>query len=860
MRRAALAWWLLCGLAAAAEFQSRWPQNLDRPWVGPEYWSNPLQDWRVRDGRLECFAAGGDRNVFLLTRELGDTRGDLRMSVKLGRLEQDAGPLKEGFVGFRVGIRGAFHDYRDSAVRGYGLNAGLAWDGRLFIGRYGDSTATLSPPFRNLELRLAAEPAGSAYRVVLEAFDAAGRKLGEDRREVPAGWLAGGLALVCSSGKIEDSPPPAEQIEDPGFAAKRGTQRGGTLRFWFRDWTISGSQVVAHDNRTFGPILFALHTLSRKVLKLTAQMAPVGDAPPEVILEVQAGPAAWRRIGRASLLPLARTATFRVPDWDATKDTPYRVVYRMADATGRPRDYIFAGTIRRDPVDKPDLVVAAFTGNNDLGFPHADVVRHVSFFQPDFLVFTGDQIYERVGEYGIQRGPLETAVLDYLRKWFIFGWEYRDLLRNVPAVCLPDDHDVYHGNLWGAGGRRAVGEGAAGQDQGGYTMPAEFVNAVQRTQTSHMPDPYDPTPVEQGITVYYCPLLYGGVSFAVVEDRKWKSAPQQFLPQAQIVNGWAQNPGYDAARAGDAPGAELLGPRQIEFLERWAADWSGGAWMKAVISQTLFANVATLPKDARNDAVTPQLRVMRPGEYPDDDAPVADHDSDGWPQSARNRALRVMRRGLALHIAGDQHLGSTIQYGIDEWGDAAWAICVPSVANIFPRRWFPPQPGLNPKPGAPRNTGEYRDGFGNQVTVHAVSNPFMVDAEPKILTQRAPGYGIVTFHRATRKITLTNWPRWVDPAQPGAKPYEGWPITIDQTDNGLPRRGWALEKVETPDLTDPVIQVIEQASGAIVYTLRIRGRSFTPPVFREGLYTIRITDPDKGYEKLLQDQPARRAR
>src|SRR5690349_9785792 len=78
----------------------------ERPWIGPEYWANPLQDWRLRNGRIECFVAGGDRNVFLLTREVTDQPGSLSMRVKLGRLEEDAGPLDKGFAGFRIGIRG----------------------------------------------------------------------------------------------------------------------------------------------------------------------------------------------------------------------------------------------------------------------------------------------------------------------------------------------------------------------------------------------------------------------------------------------------------------------------------------------------------------------------------------------------------------------------------------------------------------------------------------------------------------------------------------------------------------------------------------------------------------------------------
>jgi hypothetical protein len=388
-------------------------------------------------------------------------------------------------------------------------------------------------------------------------------------------------------------------------------------------------------------------------------------------------------------------------------------------------------------------------------------------------------------------------------------------------------------------------------------MPPQWVNMVQRTQTSHLPDPWDPAPVEQGITVYYCHLRYGRVSFAVLEDRKWKSAPKEFLPKAQIVNGWPQNPEYDAARDGDAPGAQLLGQRQLDFLNAWAADWNAGTWMKVVISQTLFANVATLPRGTRQDDIVPKLGVLNPGEYAPDDAPVMDHDSNAWPQTGRHQALRAMRRALAFHIAGDQHLGSTIQYGIEDWNDAGWAICVPSVANVFPRRWYPPQPGRNRRPDSPRYTGEYLDGFGNKMTVHAVSNPTAVQVEPAALNQRAPGYGIVTFDRQTRRITIANWPRWVDASQPGAQPYPGWPITIHQLDNGFPKTGWTLETVRTPGLADPVIQVAEQSSGEILYTLRVQGDSFTPRVFRDGVYTVRVLEPGHGRSE-YRDRRARR--
>jgi alkaline phosphatase D len=38
-------------------------------------------------------------------------------------------------------------------------------------------------------------------------------------------------------------------------------------------------------------------------------------------------------------------------------------------------------------------------------------------------------------------------VLDFLRKWYPFGWSFRDILGNTPSVCQTDDHDMYQGNI-----------------------------------------------------------------------------------------------------------------------------------------------------------------------------------------------------------------------------------------------------------------------------------------------------------------------------------------------------------------------------------------------------------------------------
>jgi alkaline phosphatase D len=450
-----------------------------------------------------------------------------------------------------------------------------------------------------------------------------------------------------------------------------------------------------------------------------------------------------------------------------------------------------------------------------------------------------------VAGYGIQYSPVEPAILEYLRKWYLFGWAFGDILRDRPTITIPDDHDVFHGNLWGMSGKAttAPGFGMEAQDSGGYKMPARWVNMVQRTQTSHLPDPADPAPVEQGIGVYFCDLRYAGLSLAVIEDRKFKSAPKAFLPEAEIRNGWAKNPEWKADKSSDVKGAELLGARQLKFLKSWAADWTGGVWMKAVLSQTLWSDPSTLPAGTTGDDGVPGLPVYKPGEYPPDDVPMADMDSDGWPPAGRNAAIREMRKAFALHISGDQHLPSTLKYGLEAWGDAGFAICVPAISNLWPRRWFPKTPGLNRKPNDPPYKGDFKDAFGNRMTVLAVANPQVTGLQPAELYDRSAGYGIITFDRETRDISLANWPRQTDPRKPDAKPYPGWPVTLNQLDNyGRAAKAW-LPTLQFRGMTNPVVQIVDERNGEIVYTVRAKGATFKPKVFAAGSYTIRAGEP-----------------
>ncbi|QDT49956.1 PhoD-like phosphatase [Symmachiella dynata] len=543
-------------------------------------------------------------------------------------------------------------------------------------------------------------------------------------------------------------------------------------------------------------ICFALYTVQDNILKLSAQLYPLRDGESrEVTLQIHDG-TNWKTIARSNVDETGWLATFRIEDWDHSRDHRYRVTH--------PGGAKFAGRIRKDPRDKDEIVVAAFTGNSnsDRGM-REDIVRNVKAQDPDLLFFSGDQSYDH---------RAHTAA------WLLFGRQFGEIIKDRPTITIPDDHDVGQGNLWGEAGKVSKLRGGA---DGGYIMSPEYVNMVQRAQTSHLPDPYDATPIGQGITVYYTSLNVGGIDFAIIEDRKWKTGPAGLIPQQGPRPDHINNPSYDRASV-DVPEARLLGDRQLKFLRQWGQSW-GNAEMKAVLSQTIFAGGA-------------HIHGSHNGRL------LADLDSNGWPQAGRARALEEMRRSFAFHIAGDQHLATVIHHGINSWEDAGVSFCVPSIVNFYGRWWWPLEkpenhPADNPLPF----TGRYYDGLGNKLTMQAYANP-------KMENHNAAGYGIVRFQKPTRNIVMECWPRHVDVTEPGTKQHPGWPITITQQDNYHRQPLAYLPTLNISGQEDPVVQVVDEALDEVVYTLRIHGTKFRPGVFKEGVYTIRVGEGDQRQE------------
>lgn len=542
-------------------------------------------------------------------------------------------------------------------------------------------------------------------------------------------------------------------------------------------------------------VCFAYYTHQNSVLKMSAQLFPLKPGEERVArLELKQENGEWKEVAKGEVHYPGWDAHFRVEGWDGSKNVSYRV--RHGEKA------MFEGLIRRDPVEKNQIVVANMSCNSSRTIgPRTEIVENLRAQDPDVLFFGGDQTYRHT---------------EHTAGWIEFGLQFRDIIRDRPAVCIPDDHDVGHGNLWGEDGKQST---ISGDADGGFRYPVAYVNQVQRQQSWHLPDGWDPKPVNRDVGVYFTRMTVGGIDFAILEDRKFKSGPAGKIPQMGPRPDHINDPSYDP-RTIDLAGLELLGRRQEKFLHEWGQDYTCGAVMKCVLSATALCGAAH----------------MHGGR---DQRLLADLDCNGWPQAGRNRALREIRRAWAPHLCGDQHLAVVVKHGIDESGDAPYGFTSPALVNTIYGRWWHPldeKPGPNPVPNSPLPwTGDFKDGLGNAISMLAYANPEDIQDEKK----RADGYGLIRFDKVTRKITFECWPRFSKVAGGDKAQFPGWPITIDQDANDGRKVHAHLPEVRIEGVANPVVQVIAEATGEILYTVRSKTGSFKPRVYAPGRYTVK---------------------
>ncbi|WP_370980922.1 alkaline phosphatase D family protein [Agaribacterium sp. ZY112] len=751
-------------LSGCKENQAQGPKNkidldqaVHRPWLGNDFWANRLQDWQLNNGRIECLRGEEGiegRTAALLTRELQAGNSQGRIRTKLGLIT----PGKQGVAGFLLGVGEGKLDYAGAALaqRFSGVNGGIAVlvneQGKLSI----DSFNEINKPLHYARVDRgpqASKGIGSIaageywldcfleasvsdqHKIIVTLSNAqTGEELDRlEQDKIPSAKLQGGLMLLSST--------PAK---------KAGA------RWWFSDIATEGDKIRVHPERGLGPVMGCMYSLNQSVLKLSVQFMPIaveptGTARLDYKME---GSSEWLQ-GPEEEIGNGYSALFRLNSWNTQKAAAYRIVYQ-----GR---VVFDGTIVKDPGADKELNIALFScitpSSNSLDKshltkiipeettygrytpenicnPHRSTTAYCASHKPDLYVFCGDQYYET---YPTRYGrDTDDAKLDTLYRWYMWYWTFREAVRNTPSVMLADDHDVLQGNLWGNSGRNSD---MPKEEDGGYKWNKDLVRMVYRMQHGHNPDAYDPEPIKYNIPVTYGAFIYGGVSFALVEDRKFKTPPDY--------------EGDPKSKTGI-----LLGQRQEDFLKAWKDMHKG--LPKILITASVWGSAQTGP----------------------DGKGLLDYDANGYPADGRTRAVKLVKDTGAMVLTGDQHLGMVCRQGVNSFDDGPLFFAGPAVQSIW-QRWFEGGGKLaNQRNGDP-NTGDFTDTFGNKMRILAVANPPISHADyqddntiewGKFLNDRklkSEGYGIARINANREDYILECWPHDADPSKD--QQFSGWP-------------------------------------------------------------------------------------
>ncbi|WP_440874117.1 alkaline phosphatase D family protein [Thalassotalea sp. PLHSN55] len=736
------------------------PQDQTSHWLGKEFWGNRLQDWRMHKGALECLQGDKSfemRTVSLLTRTLVQNHQPGRIQATFENIT----PKKSGYCGFLLGIGQGQLDYRGAALA---QRAG---------GKYGGFMAVMNEQgelsfrdFSNQDQPLAFESLTTKKQPISQKvlstpilldchFDPTTNNRFDIRLFAYHGETGKQLGFALRTGVNAD-----ELIGGISLISSPNTGESGA-KWRIKDVATGGEKISVQPTHQLGPVMGCMHSVNQTSLKMTAQFMPVDLAHySSATLSVKAPGSEQWQVMQTSDIEEGYVALFSINNWQSAKSLEYRI-----SSNNQPNESLYTGIIKADPGTSKPLNIALYSciiptskslddinfkkfipqerilsryGKDNILFPHNELVKNCDTHQPDLYVFCGDQYYEtyptRYGREG------KYAQIDTLYRWYLWYWTFKESVRNTPAIVLADDHDVLQGNLWGAAGKNSE---KPKEEDGGFKWDKKLVRMVYRIQHGHNPEPYDPTPIKFGIPVAYAEFIYGGVSFALVEDRKFKTPPNYKTPPTETRG-------------------ELLGKRQEAFLANWAQ--TNTHLPKICLTASIWGGPQT----------TENFSALR------------DYDSNGYPPDGRTRAVNLVSTANALVLAGDQHLGMVTQQGIDDYDDGTVFFAGPAAAAFW-QRWFEGNNQLEKQFKGNKNSGNFIDSFGNKMRVLAVANPKVSHQEfhdgntswGKFLADnriKTEGYGIVKVDHHQKKYRLECWSWDTNPAT--GQQFEGWPIDV----------------------------------------------------------------------------------
>lgn len=742
-----------------------WDSIPDQTWLSYQFWCNSYLDWKVENHKVVAYPFFKNKR----TAHISGIHAEMNKSYY--GIEFDLGFFNSentGYSGVLIGLGSKSNNAHSNLIihnnrpQNEGLLYGCTKQGEFFLNEYQSDSTLFSKRLDeqatkwlhdSIGLKLKYEYAPNLNQVVLT------------------------LSRIDSI-LIKDTVTHSFNIEGNIALTYSNTQSYKAFS-WFDNLSLYGKGLQKSNNET-NLILSTFHNIQEDSLFLTAQLQPCKLATTD---SIELYVISENEDTKEELIQfkyeydsLAHQIRFR---------TSLKYMHQNMDYEVRYKGYQSQKTIRykgklKKIKEKNKLTLMTLNCNgypflhegsydySNLWYPYEQITKGFEEFNPELLVFLGDQFYESRPNMPIYKAPFNY--LDYLYKWNIYCLQFRGLTASTPTIILTDDHDVYHSNLWGNKGQRAQqidtniiptyyqeNYDTWQQDNGGYLMSDTFVNMAIRSQTSHLPQPYYRD--SSNVPNYYTSYQFGKFDFAILEDKKFKSPPSSL--NIPIYNGQPLNDSLTPKELNN-DSLQLLGNKQLEFLTDFYQQ--NPNTMKIVLTQSAYAGLTTV------DSASHPLKD-RPAEKSNQHKLNRDMDTNGWPKTGRDKAMAIIGPQASLVLAGDQHLGSLVEL-YDTLGNGTYFFTTPSIANTWPRTWYPSNSDIK------KNTlGEYEDGFGNKMKVRAVANPLNEVLAPIEINSKSPGFGIIELNKFWKTAKIHAYPLNFTELKKHQE-YQDWPIKV----------------------------------------------------------------------------------
>ena len=103
----------------------------NRVWIGENYWSVPMEDWQLKDGKVHSTGRKSNMRLNFLSHSLGKS-GSIKLSIDMG-ISGDIS--KAGRAGLELGLQDdTDNGYKSLCYFGKGLQVGIDPEGYMFLG------------------------------------------------------------------------------------------------------------------------------------------------------------------------------------------------------------------------------------------------------------------------------------------------------------------------------------------------------------------------------------------------------------------------------------------------------------------------------------------------------------------------------------------------------------------------------------------------------------------------------------------------------------------------------------------------------------------------------------------------------